>query len=207
MSIRGGVFTRDNTTELSFSIEGGKQYKRIYSNVVDAAINKFVVISKALNDIISANSTEVDKVFFINQVKILLNRAHVEMIQGSAPFQQKYNMWLLDGYIRMILETTDMYLITQLLDLDSILYSIEYESIQQGNHIQIDFEIPNNIKVHHLSVDHIKKYKHPIDDDLNTYVNSLNENLQLLSEFVQLNRSCFEDIHGCIIKVASKYLH
>ena len=123
MTIKGGITTYENDVELSISIAGGKSYKRIYNDVVSVAINKFVVISTALAKILITQKNEKDIKFYTEQIKTLLHRSHVELIQGDLPFQQKYNMWLLDGYVRMILETSDMKRISQMLELDSILYS------------------------------------------------------------------------------------
>lgn len=207
MTIKGGVDTAGNDVELTINVTGGKSYKRIYNDVVSVAINKFVIISTTLSKILLTKTTPKDIKFYITQIQQLLERAHVELIPGDAAFQQKYNMWLLDGYIRMLLETTDLKLIAQLLHLDSILYSIEEASIKDGTPIFIDFSVPKNIKlVTAMDIDSDTELATPVADELSGYLHSLNTNLMMLASVIISNKSALTEIHKHIITEATKYL-
>lgn len=206
--ITGGLVSSTNQVELSISIGGGKGYKKIYKDVVSVAIDKFNLISSTLSKLLISKSSPCDKDFYIDQVKLLLQRSHVEMIMGALPFHNKYNMWLLDGYIRMLLETMDMKLISQLLDIDSILYSIEEAILMQNQYTAIDFEIPSTLKVKSLKeIDPKFDITMPVADELSAYLHSLNHNLNLLNAFINANRDAFFTIHKKIVETASKYLH
>lgn len=206
--IRGGIVSTNNQVELNISMKGGGSYKKVYNDVVSVAINKFVVISETLNKIFITKTNDRDVKFFTNQVKRLLQGAHVEFIQGDMPFQIKYNMWLLDGYVRMLLENTDMKLIAQLLSLDSIIYSVEHESRSQGIHSTIDFSIPSGLKVKTIyDIDSKAKLSIPLTDELNDYLQSLNTNLILLSKLIVENRDALMTIYNKIVKTASNKLN
>lgn len=206
--IRGGIVSTDNQVELNISMKGGGSYKKVYNDVVSVAINKFVVISETLNKIFITKTNDRDVKFFTNQVKRLLQGAHVEFIHGDMPFQVKYNMWLLDGYVRMLLENTDMKLIAQLLSLDSIIYSVEDESRSQGIHSTIDFSIPSGLKVKTIyDIDSKAKLSIPLTDELNDYLQSLNTNLILLSKLIVENRDALMVIYNKIVKTASNKLN
>lgn len=207
MTISGGIETQDNEVELSIAISGGRSYKKIYNDVVSSAISKFSLISTTLNKILLSKTTKHDIHFYIDQVKVLLQRSHVQMIHGDLPFQNKYNMWLLDGYIRMLLETLDMKLIVELLDIDSILYSIEEAKIKDNQYEEIHFDLPKNLKV--ISLKQIdKKYEisTPVTDELSAYIHSLDNNLALLTKFIETNKEAFCEIYKNIIATALKYL-
>ena len=207
MSIKGGIASNPNGVELSISIGGGKSYKRVYNDVVSVAINKFVIISSSLSKILIAKTSARDVAFYISQVKLLLQRSHVEFIPGDLPFQNKYNMWLLDGYIRMLLEATDIKMITQLLDLDSILYSMEEASANQGSPQIIDFDVPNELKIKTIAdLDENLDIAHPVGEELSAYLHSLNNNLTLLTSLIVANKSELLKIYKEIIHKASKYL-
>lgn len=205
MTIKGGIDTSQNNVELSISISGGKSYKRVYNDVVSVAINKFNLISTTLSKLIIAKTTQSDVKFYIDQIKLLLQRSHVELIPGDLPFHDKYNIWLLDGYVRMLLETKDLKMITQLLNIDSILYSIEEVSLQQNQFEYIDFEIPKKIEIVKISED--KELATPVANELSAYIHSLNHNLLILNEFIVSNKEAFVEIHKNIISTASKYLN
>ncbi len=207
MSIKGGISSTNRDIELTLSIEGGQTYKRIYHDVVSVAINKFELISSTLGKILITNASKRDVKFYIEQVKILLQRAHVEIIDGDSIFQDKYNMWLLDGYVRMLLETTDMKRISQLLDLDSIFYSIEEASANQTKPLELDFKIPDKLKVKSIKeIDKRANIAAPVADELSAYLHSLDHNLQILMQFIVSNKPALIEIHKNIIATASKYL-
>lgn len=207
MTINGGIDSSDNDIELSISIGGGKSYKRIYNNVVNVAITKFELISSTLGKLLITNATNRDSKFYIEQVKILLQRAHVEMIEGDYPFQDKYNIWLLDGYVRMLLESNDLKRIAQLLDLDSILYSIEEASQSQDKPLEIEFSVSDKIKVKTVKeIDKKANIALPVADELSAYLHSLDHNLALLTQFISANKPALLEIHKSIIAIASKYL-
>lgn len=203
MSITGGIVSNNDSVEMTISVKGGKTYKRIYNDVVSLAIDKFVLIGSFLSKLISSRSP-TDTSFYIKQTKQLLRRGHVELINGELPFHNKYNMWLLDGYLRMLLETCDIKLISQLLDLDSILYSIEQSDEE---YLELDFEVPPSAKVLTLSVvDPKAEIKTPITDDISAYLHSFNDNLGLLIKFVLANKSVLDATYKSIIQQAKKRL-
>lgn len=203
MSVKGGIVSKNNEVEMTIRIAGGKSYKKVYNDVVSLAIDKFVLIASFLSKMLSSK-TPTDTNFYIQQAKQLLKRGHIELIQGDLPFHNKYNMWLLDGYIRMLLETSDLKLISQLLDLDSILYSIE----QEDEHCcEIDFEIPSPIKV--MTIKHIDssaEIRTPISDDVSAYLHSFNHNMGLFVKFIMTNKSSLDIVYRSIIKQAKKKL-
>lgn len=202
MPITGGVVHTNASVELSITMAGGKSYKRVYNDVISIAINKFVLISASLTKILSAKASPSDINFYIEQMKLLLHRAHVELIPGDKQFQNKYNMWLLDGYLRMLLEAMDMKLIAQLLDLDSILYSLEEEERNRGAHVFIDFDIPRSIKTIPMTGD----IAVPITDELSAYLHSFNRNILLLTSFIVSNKHNLALIYNIIIERAAKQL-
>ena len=207
MTIKGGVVAQGNEVELSITIKGGKKYKRVYNDVVSVAIDKFVIISSTLSKILISKASTGDMKFYIDQIKLLFERSHVAFIPGDLPFQRKYNMWLLDGYVRMLLETSDIKLITQLLDLDSILYSIEDASLNQSTPLFIEFEIPPKIKVKSISdIDSSHHIVSPVAEELSAYLHSLNSNLKLLTCLITENKSTLGEVYKEIISRASKYL-
>ena len=207
MSIRGGIVSSNNDVELSLSVSGGKRYKMVYNDVVSIAIDKFVIISESLNKILISNATSRDTTFYIEQIKLLFQRAHVEFLQGELPFQNKYNIWLLDGYVRMLLETNNLKLIIQLLDLDSILYSIEEASVSQGVPTFIEFNIPSNLHVKTLvDINTKDSISFPSSEELSAYLQSLNNNLTLLTKLITENKNALLLIYKEIIKLSSTYL-
>lgn len=204
MSIKGGIDVTKKEIIVTLPIDGGSgSYKKVYNDVVKMAINKFMVISTTLSSLLNSNCSETNLVFYVNQIKSLLKYAHVEFIDGNQMFQHKYNIWLLDGYIRMILETNDVLLITQLLNLDSLLRSIEQIKSDDNTNLTIDFKIPSNIKLKPLNKS--EKIEIPSNNDLKSCLLSLNNNIALLSKLINLNQDKFEEIYKKIIKTASKY--
>lgn len=196
MVVTGGVATFGNSVELTISIKGGNSYKKNYHDVVNTAINKFNIFSSTLNKMFTTELSETDKQFFVNQTKRLFQRAHVEFLTGELPFHQIYNMWLLDGYIKMLLETNDIKLIAQLLNLDLILYSVEESKQIDNNPAAIDFDAPKNLKMTKLpnaETNKIKKLEHK--DDLTQYIYDVNDNLQLLMQLINLNKDSLAKVY------------
>ncbi|KAF1333743.1 hypothetical protein FI667_g2578, partial [Globisporangium splendens] len=199
-----------DSVELTIPISGGKSYKRVYNDVVKIAIDKFILISSTITQLLHGHRRrdgKEDIKFYIDQMELLFQRAHVELIPGDLPFHQKYNTWLLDGYVRMLLETTDIKLITQLLDLDAILYSLEEAGMEQGTHLTVDFELPKGLKPKNIqSIDPSAEIAVPMTDDLSAYLYSFNTNLKLLSVLVDTNNDVLLEIYKHIIEAASKRL-
>lgn len=203
MSIKGGIVSNNNSVEMTISVQGGKPYKRIYNDVVSLAINKFILIGSFLGKLISSKSP-TDTKFYIEQTKQLLRRGHVELLNGDLSFHNKYNMWLLDGYLRMLLETCDIKLISQLLDLDSILYSIEQS---HEEYVEIDFEVPSSVKLISLkTIDPHTEIQTPISDDVSAYLHSFNSNMNLLIKFILANKVALDATYKSIIQQAKKRL-
>lgn len=113
-------------------------------------------------------------------------------------------MWLLDGYVRMLLETSNMKLIAQILELDSILYSLEDASSYQGVPAFINFDVPGDLTV--VDTDLKESISSPTDNDLPSSVNSLNNNLKILTNLIVSNKNALTRIHEAIVSTASTYL-
>jgi len=199
MTIKGGVVIDKNDIEVSFNIEGGKPYKRVYNDQVSSAISNFKLIGESLTELKSDNLET-----YLRQLKLLFQYAHVELLNGNNVFQTNYNLWLLNGYVRMLLETKDMKLITQLLNLDSILYSVEEAGVMSDESIDTDFKLPNK-----LSIANDKKIKIaiPEKESASALIKSLNVNIQSLIEFIGSNKNAFKKIYDEIVKTVSKYVH
>lgn len=202
-TIKGGVMVNDRTVGVSISIAGGASYKRVYVDVVAAAINKFVIISSTLRRVIRESNSDQDRRFYMDQIQQLLRRAHVEVIHGTAPFQDKYNFWLLDGYVRMLLETHDLKLIAQLLNIDAMLYSVEEAFLTNGVPTLLDFTVPDSIKA---QVDQTIEIAVPKNNTTDAYIESLDKNVELLAAFIQSNKASLDSIHAIIVETTSKYL-
>lgn len=208
MYIQGGITSYENEVEMSFVVSGGLNYKRVYNDVVSVSIDKFNLVNTTLSKLLTDEMSDMDSSFYIDQIKILLQRCHVELIPGDLIFHHKYNMWLLDGYIKMLLETTDLKRIVQLLDIDSILYSIEEERFNQNIYTHIDFKVSEKINPKTLfDIDPKLKIKSPTVDELHAYIHSLNHNLLLLNKVIDANREAFFIIYKDIIATASKYFN
>jgi hypothetical protein len=202
--IRGGIELNGNSVELSLEIHGGHKIKRVYADIVSIAIEKYTLISAMVSQLLT---TDNDIEFFIDQVEYLLHRAHVELIPGKRPFQQKYNMWLLDGYVRMLLETTDIKLMSQLLYIDSLLYTIEDASAKVGHPLALDFVVPPTVSAR--SIDEVapsSKIAFPIADELSAYVLSLYHNIDLLNTLIVANKAAFDEVFRLICDVAAQHI-
>lgn len=200
MSIKGGIVSNDDAVEMTISISGGKAYKRVYNDVVSLAVDKLTLIGSFLSQLLSSDA-RADTKFYIEQTKQLLRRGHIELISGNLPFHNKYNMWLLDGYVRMLLETCDLKMIAQLLDLDSILYSIEHADEKYD---PIEFEISSKIKP--IPLDSADKIRTPISDDIGAYLHSFDHNMGLLVKLVTMNKGPINEVYNCILAEAKKRL-
>lgn len=207
--VRGGIAITNNYAELTLT-SGGKDITRVYDDTVSTAVNKFALISATLNDLLKEGASTSDIDFYIDQVEHLLHRAHVELIPGRRSFQQRYNIWLLDGYVRMLLETADIKRIAQLLYIDSMLYAIEEASAREGDTLRIDFVMPSKVRVvtlNDISPSSPISISKPANDELCTGLRSLNKNIQLLSKLIVANKPALDAIFRSICKTACKHLH
>lgn len=205
--VRGGIKISTESVELSLFIRGGKPATLVYNDVVTAAIDKFSLISSMLSKLLSDDPSPSDIGFFINQVDHLLYRAHVELIPGKHPFQQKYNLRLLDAYVCMLLETTDIKLISELLFLDSILYTIEEVSAKDGYPLTLDFDIPSKLQVRTLAdlvPDTTISFSKT--DESNAYLHSLNTSINHLNTVIVANKQVLHEIYKIICNVAAQYM-
>jgi hypothetical protein len=197
MPIKGGIISSDNQVELSINIKGGRSYKRIYTEEVTLAINRF-------STMISSIAKESNDKFCIDQAKILMEWAHIEIIEGEQPFQYQYNAWLIDGYVRMLLQSADLKMIAELLHLDSMIYAIEEASAKQDEHIMIEFSIPKMLSI--TKPNNNIKISMPSSNDLKAYTTSIKSNLSILDKFIKENKEALIEIHKTIINTASKYV-
>jgi hypothetical protein len=196
MSISGGLNSKGDQTTLTFAIKGGKTCTKVYNDTVSTAIHRFVIISSTLSKMITTKPNDIN--FYISQLIELFKYSHIECLPGTAEYQIHYNAWLIDGYIRMILESNDLSIIVELLDLNSILRTIEIASKYD---IDIEYDVAP-IKV--------KKCKQAIqkstDDTLKSYLQSINKNIKLLEDYILDNKSSLDDAYKAILKVAKKHL-
>ncbi len=197
MTIKGGISIDRNDIEISFTIGGGRQYKRIYNDAVELAINNFAMISESLTELKRSNIE-----IYMRQINILFQYAHVETLNGNNIFQINYNLWLINGYIKMLLQSKDMKLIAQLLNLDNILYSVEEAAAIDDQDVDIDYKLPSNIKLDTKKI----KISTPKNESIDELFKSLNENIKALTKFITLNKPAIKKIYKTIVKTASKNL-
>jgi hypothetical protein len=193
--IKGGITKDTHSIILTLPTKAGGSFNKVYDSSVDDAIRKFTTINKAIEIIDDDN-------FYITQIRLLMKKAHVEFINGNNNFQKNYDLWLIDGYVRMLLESMDMKLIVQLLGLDSIIYNVEHVARSEGNDGIIDFDIPNLKIVEH----HKKIYIPESHDNIKNYITSIKHNMNILCMFINDNKQNIEIIYNKIIKDTAKYL-
>jgi hypothetical protein len=205
--IKGGITNSQEGVTLTLPMRGGKTYNRAYSNdVVTIAIDKFVILSSMLMKSVKKRTKDDDIKFFITQVKYLLHRAPLELLPINTPFQIKYNLCILDGYIRMVLESNDIKLISQLLDLDTILFSLESASRDIDEPLFIDFDVDNVKFIKITDIEEESDISSPINEDVSSYVHSLVHNLIVLSSVIIANKKNLQQVYKNILTLASKHL-
>lgn len=203
--IKGGITTHDDhNVELTIAIGGGKSCRKSYNDVVNTAIDRFIVVGSAIVKTLKDVSSE-DHYFCVEQLKRLFEHAHVEFIRGNHPFQKKYNMWMIDGYIRMLLQTADLKLVAELLEIDRILYSIEEISRFEGEPLEIDFQVPTNLKVIHVA-NIPARSELGGGDELCDSLRSIGLSLPLLLEMLESNRANLAKIYDIVVKTAAEHL-
>lgn len=196
MSISGGLNTRGDQTTLTFAIKGGKTCTKVYNDTVSTAIHRFVIISSMLSKMITTKPNDIP--FYISQLVELFKYSHIECLPGNAEYQLHYNAWLIDGYIRMLLESNDLSMIIELLNLNSILRTIE---IASKHTIDIEYDVaPINVKKCK------GKIEKPIDDTLGSYLHCINKNLQLLEKHIVDNKEALNEAYKAILEVAKRHL-
>lgn len=195
MTIKGGVNINNNEIVLSLTIDGGRPYNRVYNDVVSSAINAFESNSQSLD-------INYKDPIYIRQLKYMFQYAHVDIISGTSDFQLNYNIWMLYSYVRMLLSSHDMKLISQLLNLDSILYSVEEAGVMNNHKVNTDFTLPSRLIIDTSKI-HISTAKSNSVKDVSK---SLNANIHELITFIKRNEDAFKQIHMAIVKQASKHL-
>lgn len=196
MSISGGLNSKGDQTTLIFAIKGGKTCTKVYNDTVSTAIHRFVIISSILSKMITTKPNDIK--FYISQLIELFKYSHIECLPGTAEYQVHYNAWLIDGYIRMLLESNNLSMIVELLDMNSILRTIEIASKYD---IDIEYDVAP-IKVKKCK-DNIEK---PIDDTLGSYLHSINTNIKLLEQHILNNKEALNEAYKAILDVAKNHL-
>lgn len=196
MSISGGLNSKGDQTTLTFAIKGGKTCTKVYNDTVSTAIHRFIIISTMLSKMISTKPNDIK--FYITQLIELFKYSHIECLPGTAEYQIHYNAWLIDGYIRMLLESNNLSMIVELLDMNSILRTIEIASKYD---IDIEYDVAP-IKVNRCK-DKIDK---PLDDTLGSFLHSINNNIKLLGQHILNNKNALDDAYKAILEVAKKHL-
>lgn len=205
--IKGGIKNSSEGVTLTLPMRGGKTYKRTYSNdVVSISIDKFVILSSMLMKTMTKRVSDEDIKFFIKQVRYLLHRAPLELLPDNTSFQIKYNLCILDGYIRMLLESNDIKLIAQLLDLDAILFSVENASRDVDENLFIDFDTSNIVFIKPTDIESETDISSPINEDISSYVHSLSHNLMVLSSVIISNKLNLLKVYKNILSAANKHL-
>ncbi len=185
----------ENDVQLSLTIAGGRPYKRIYNDTVAAAIQQFCMMEGAIAD---APTQEAR----MRQLGILFQHAHVELLSGDNLFQTNYNLWLLNGYVRMLLQTKDLKMVAQMLNLDSILYSVEEAARFDEQRVDTDFKMPK------IRTDGKKlKVAMPDRDTQDALTKALITNLHTLAGFIQTSEDRLKKIYDAIVRQASQHLH
>lgn len=205
--IKGGINKSPEGVSLTLPTRGGSTYKRAYSNdVVSISIDKFVILSSMLMKLVMKRTKDDDITFFIKQVKYLLFRAPLELLPDNTPFQIKYNLCILDGYIRMLLESNDIKLIAQLLDIDAILFSVENAARDVDQNLIIDFDTSDIKFIKPTDIDSETDISSPINEDISSYIHSLSHNLMVLSSVIISNKKNLHQVYTNILKAANKHL-
>jgi len=198
--VHGGIAYDEGCVSLTIRPSGGNAYTRVFDDVVDNAVERFVLFETLLGPALSNPISSSDMAFYVNQLRYLLSGAHVQQLPGEMPFQQKFNMWLLDGYVRMLLAngTVNLALVAQLLGLDLVLHYVEDA---EDVHARIPFRVPQHVSVKIPADSVIAK---PAGDETQAYVRSLSGNLSLLISLLKQNKTALEEIHQVIFVAASK---
>lgn len=198
MTIKGGIVVDGNSVEVKILVKGGKSYVKVYDEEVATAINKFDTISTMINKLFIEEKGSSEYKFYIDQLMQLFHKANIEFLNGDMEFQLKYNSWLLDGYIRMLVETADMKLIIQMLGLDSILYSIEEADAYAGTSKCIEFDVPPSTKK--IQSNAKSKLSLPANDSIEAYLHASIHNLGSLRQIIKNNESTINTVYKHIVK-------
>ncbi len=197
MPIKGGVAMFDNDVEISFNVKGGRQYKRVFNDVVGTSIRNF---SSMVTSLINLQKNNIH--MYMQQLKLLLRYAHIDLLEGTCRFQINYNLWMANQYMHELLHSKDMKRIAELLNLDSILYSVEEAGFIDNQQIDTDFKVQANLSTTNTNI----KLEIPERDSINDLITSLNANVQILAEFIDTNKPALTKIYQVIIKTAAKNL-
>lgn len=195
MTIKGGLNINNKDVVLSLTIGGGRPYKRVYNDVVSNAIMNFEMNSHHL-------SNDYKNPIYLRTLKQLFQYAHVDIINGDNIFQINYNIWMLNAYVKMLLESQDMKLIAQMLNLDNILYSVAEAGILNNDIIETDFSLPSKLSIDNSCID----ISIPKSKDIEDVVRSLNDNIHTLVQFMKCNDKPLKKIHDAITSATAKHL-
>ncbi len=197
MPIKGGISIDGGEVSITLSINGGRKYKRVYTDAAKSAVDKFKTMAELI-----INSKHKDTKIYVNQLKSLFQYAHVELLEGDNTFQVNYNLWLLNGYVKMLLQSLDIKLISQLLNLDGILYSVEEAGVFDGEYIDTDFKLPKMSNINKNGI----KISMPTHGSVDAMILSLDKNIITLIKFMEKNTDTLKRVYDEIVKQASKQL-
>jgi hypothetical protein len=196
MTIKGGLNKSDNAVHISFSIAGGRTYTRAFNDTVSSELANFEMIADTLDNI-----DKHDTQLYLRQLRVLFQHAHVDILAGDSVFQTNYNIWMIDRYVRMLLQSKDMKLIAELLNLDGILYSVYQAGTLDDQYIDVGFKMPKlDIQAKKINIVAAKA------DTPNAIIEALNANIKSLISFMHANKKALTKIYSAIVDTAKSHL-
>ncbi len=196
MTIKGGLSKRDNAVHISFSMSGGRTYTRAFNDTVSTELANFEMIADTLESI-----DKKDTQLYLRQLRVLFQHAHVDILSGDNVFQTNYNIWMIDRYVRMLLQSKDMKLMAELLNLDGILYSVYEAGTLDDQYIDVGFKIPK-LDIHPKKINIVAAKA----DTPSSIIPALNANIKSLIEFMNANKQALTKIYSVIVDTAKSHL-
>ncbi len=196
MTIKGGLSKSNNAVHVSFSIAGGRTYTRTFNDTVSSELANFEMIADTLDNI-----NRHDTQLYLRQLRVLFQHAHVDILAGDNVFQTNYNIWMIDRYVRMLLQSKDMKLMAELLNLDGILYSVYQAGTLDDQYIDVGFRMPKlDIQAKKINIAASKS------DTPSAIIEALNVNIKSLISFMRANKKALTKIHSAIVDTAKSHL-
>lgn len=134
----GGITSSNDHLHLNLQIGGGAAYTRVYDNNVVIAIDKLLIVNKALDKL--AIESQADSVFYIDQLINLFKSAHIEFLYGSSVYQTLHNAKILKTYLSHLVKKFNATDVLEVLGLTKILLDID-QDVSLGCY-QIDTDHP-----------------------------------------------------------------
>jgi hypothetical protein len=97
----GGVVVKAGRVQVDLQIAGGRVQSRIYCDDVQPAIDKLVIIDRALTEL-ELTSTD-DAVFYVRELSSLLQPTHLDLLPMVGSYQIVHNITAIGVYVRACL--------------------------------------------------------------------------------------------------------